>query len=260
MTYASDPPRLRALARALPSDLALALESAEHEEASFSELEQLALSVRSRAAFASSSDTARRQVSGRWHGTVVFQGTLGLVMLFALGATAGVLVVTGLWLGFRGSSPGPGPAARSSAGPAWNATPRRAPTPPATASARAIASQRVPSTARTGGSAATTDAPNATPRVDSGSEFSLVSRAQASLATDPVRALALVSDHERQFPNGALVEECELIAIDALLRLGRHPDAQARALKFKSRFPASVHQRRIEVLLGVPATGQSHRP
>jgi len=260
MTYANDPPRLRALARALPSDLALALESAQ-QEASSSELEQLALRVRSRAAFASSSDTAGRKVSGRWHGTVVFQGALGLVMLFALGATAGVLVVTGLSLGFRWSSPSAGPPARSSARPARSATiPRRAPRPSATVIAPAIASQRVPSTASTGGSAATTDAPNAIARAASGSEFSLVSRAQASLGTDPVRALALVSDHERQFPNGTLVEECEIIAIDALLRLGRHPEAEARALHFKDRFPASVHRRRLDVLLGVPATGQGQRP
>lgn len=258
MTDASDPPRLRALARALPSDLALALESAEHEEASFSELEQLALSVRSRAAFASS-DTARRKAPGLWHRTVVFQAAPSLVMMFALGATAGALVVTGFALGVRFSSPSAGPPARSSAGPARSATPRRAPRPQATVSAPAIASQRVPSTARTGGSAATTAAPSATARVDSGSEFSLVSRAQASLATDPVRALALVSDHERQFPNGTLVEECEVIAIDALLRLSRHSDAQARALQFKRRFPASVHQRRVEVLLGVPAPAPARR-
>jgi hypothetical protein len=227
---------------------------------SFSELEQLALSVRSRAAFGTSSDTAGRQVSGRWHGTVAFQGALGLVMLFALGATAGVLVVTGSSLWFRWRSPSAGPPARSPAGPVRSATtPRRAPRPPATLSAPAIASQRVPSTAPTGGSAAKTDAPNAIARVDSESEFSLVSRAQASLATDPVRALALVSDHGRQFPNGTLVEECEIIAIDALLRLGRHPDAEARARAFKDRFPASVHRRRLEVLLGVPATVPSHR-
>jgi hypothetical protein len=47
-----------------------------------------------------------------------------------------------------------------------------------------------------------------------------------------------------------LVQERELVVIDALLRLGRRAEAIARAARFHQQFPTSVHGRRIDVLLG----------
>ncbi|HEY0468635.1 MAG TPA: hypothetical protein VGC79_30785 [Polyangiaceae bacterium] len=90
-------------------------------------------------------------------------------------------------------------------------------------------------------------------------EFALLARAQAVLARNPGLALALASDHERNFPNGALVQERELVAIDALLRLGRRAEASGRAARFHQQFPSSVHGRRIDVLLGSgEASGGAH--
>jgi outer membrane protein assembly factor BamD (BamD/ComL family) len=56
--------------------------------------------------------------------------------------------------------------------------------------------------------------------------------------------------HAAQFPDGSLSQEREVVAIQALLALGRPEDARARAARFAQRWPGSAHLRRIEVLLG----------
>jgi hypothetical protein len=68
--------------------------------------------------------------------------------------------------------------------------------------------------------------------------------------SDPGGALALLSAHERAFPRGGLVLERELLAVDALLRLGRRADAEARARSLRARAPGSLYTRRLEHLLG----------
>ncbi len=80
-------------------------------------------------------------------------------------------------------------------------------------------------------------------------EISLLTRAQQALGSDPSKSLEIVADHERQFANGLLVQEREVIAIDALIRLRRYNEAEARATNFHARFPASAHGRRVDVLL-----------
>jgi hypothetical protein len=87
------------------------------------------------------------------------------------------------------------------------------------------------------------------PLAASETEVSLLSRAQEALGRDPARALDLVRDHEQRFDMGLLVQEREVIAIEALVRLGRKKDAEARAAAFHARFPRSAHGRRIDVLL-----------
>jgi hypothetical protein len=77
-------------------------------------------------------------------------------------------------------------------------------------------------------------------------EATLLARAQAALAADPRTALALSREHQRRFPRGALAEEREVIAIDALKRLGRTSAADARAAAFERRYRGSVHQPRLE--------------
>jgi hypothetical protein len=266
MTYTSDPPRLRTRAPALPAELALALENLPDEEASLAELEQLTLSVRSRAALAPASpsaEMARPKTPRRWQRATVFHGALGAALLFALGAGAGVLVVSGLFFGFRSSRDSAAPRG-SSAGDQvptkTRATPRRAPEPSLAGSTASVPNPPVlRSPPANLGSSRPDSAPTPTPELGSAVELGLVGRAQAALETDAVRALALASDHERKFPTGALVQEREVIAIDALVRLGRLPDAEARAARFRERFPASVHARRVDVLLGVPAAAPSDR-
>ncbi len=71
----------------------------------------------------------------------------------------------------------------------------------------------------------------------------LVEDAKRALATDPSRALDLAMQHERIY--GGLVEERDLVIIEALLLLGRKDDARPYATRFLRVFPASTH--RVEV-------------
>jgi len=84
---------------------------------------------------------------------------------------------------------------------------------------------------------------------DAAAELALLKRAKAHARSDPSRALALTTEHERQFANGVLVQEREVIAIEALLAAAEHDRARARATQFIERFPESAHIRRIRTLL-----------
>lgn len=72
-------------------------------------------------------------------------------------------------------------------------------------------------------------------------EASLISRARASLAGSPKQALALTTKAKRQFPGGMLGEEREAIAIQALAKLGRAEEANARGKRFLGAHTASPH-------------------
>lgn len=87
------------------------------------------------------------------------------------------------------------------------------------------------------------------PAVNERAEVALLAQAQAALAARPADTLARCDDHARRFASGTLVQEREVLAIDALLRLGRRPEAEARATRFRTSFPRSGHLRRIESLL-----------
>ena len=63
------------------------------------------------------------------------------------------------------------------------------------------------------------------------------------------RALEITSEHRRRHPNGVLGQEREVIAIEALVRLGRTADARAAADRFRASFPTSGHLLRIDSLL-----------
>src|SRR5262249_47199711 len=80
-------------------------------------------------------------------------------------------------------------------------------------------------------------------------ESALLARAQELLARDPGGALDLVSEHERRFALGLLMQEREVIAINALLRLDRRSEADSRARRFHAQYPQSAYGRRIDVLL-----------
>ncbi|MBX3201256.1 MAG: hypothetical protein KF894_24175, partial [Labilithrix sp.] len=80
-------------------------------------------------------------------------------------------------------------------------------------------------------------------------EVRLLERAQDALRARPAEALALADDHARRFPTGMLAQEREVIAIEALMKTGRTSDANARASRFKARFPGSSHTRRVDTLV-----------
>ena len=84
-------------------------------------------------------------------------------------------------------------------------------------------------------------------------ESLMISRAHdALLQGAPDRALALAADHARAYPKGALAQEREVIAIEALVAQGRKADGRSRATSFRTAYPGSAHLGRIERLVGGP--------
>ncbi|HEX6274902.1 MAG TPA: hypothetical protein VFZ53_17790 [Polyangiaceae bacterium] len=80
-------------------------------------------------------------------------------------------------------------------------------------------------------------------------ETELLRAARLTLDGSPAQALGLSERHRSEYPNGALTQEREVIAITALVRLGRSGDARARAERFARAYPSSPYQRRIDALL-----------
>jgi hypothetical protein len=78
------------------------------------------------------------------------------------------------------------------------------------------------------------------------SEARLLEQARKVLGTAPVAALLLTEEHAARFPHGALVQEREVIAVEALRRLHRTAEADRRAAAFAKAFPGSAHQRMVE--------------
>ena len=82
-----------------------------------------------------------------------------------------------------------------------------------------------------------------------GSELELLARAQASYThRDFTRAIALLSELTRQFPNGQLAEAREALRVRALLGAGRMDEGQRAAAAFANRarevsFQSSIHER-----------------
>lgn len=81
-------------------------------------------------------------------------------------------------------------------------------------------------------------------------EATLLGRAQDALRSDPARALALCERHARDYPGALLGQEREVIAVDALTKLGRTAEAKARARRFRDQHPSSSHLGRLKVLVG----------
>ncbi len=81
-------------------------------------------------------------------------------------------------------------------------------------------------------------------------EARTLEQARAAVQTNPAKALELVTDHQRYYPAGQLTAERELIAIEALLRLGRREEAMRRAAPSLARAPGSLYAKRLRRLLG----------
>jgi hypothetical protein len=134
----------------------------------------------------------------------------------------------------------PAPAPRRAPSSARSAVPAASPANSAAPPAREVSSAAAePKPARTA------PAPVASPA----EEIALVERAQKSLRHGSAsEALALADRHDKEHPNGAVTQESEAIAIEALYRLGRRVEADARRARFRARFPGSPHLRRIDAL------------
>jgi len=154
----------------------------------------------------------------------------------ALAWTAGALglggTVIALSLGAHGS--GPAPAAPP---PAITATPTAvAPT----ATAPEATAPTVPPTVTTA------ETRSATARRTSDSlaeEVSILSRAETELHSGrPANALALLDEHQRKFPRGALTQERIAARIHALCALGRVSEAEASLSRLRRVSPGSLHE------------------
>jgi hypothetical protein len=86
----------------------------------------------------------------------------------------------------------------------------------------------------------------AKPAVAQVSEAELLEQARTALKSAPARALARANEHRARFPGGVLVQEREVIAIQALRQLGRSAEADQRAEAFAKAFPGSAFARKLK--------------
>ena len=82
-------------------------------------------------------------------------------------------------------------------------------------------------------------------------EIALLEMARGKLAASPHGALSALRDHELRFPAGQLRIEREFLIVDALVRLGRRPEAEARAQALARQAPQSLYGERLERILGI---------
>jgi hypothetical protein len=78
------------------------------------------------------------------------------------------------------------------------------------------------------------------------SEVDLLFAARQRMRSDPQGALTLLDEHKARFGEGQLAPEREVLAIEALRRLGQSHAASARLADFRARYPSSLHLRRLE--------------
>ncbi len=157
-------------------------------------------------------------------------------------------------------------APRSEGGPpmvSWEDLPRAAGEP--RSAARSLRARSEPSaqapelpvaeTASAGaGLAAVPDEPVPAPAVSvapvpAPTEGALLLRARQQLASDPRSALELTDEAGRRYPDGALAPEREVLAIEALARLGQLSSARARFAAFRAAYPQSPHLARLASLI-----------
>jgi hypothetical protein len=234
MSEPIDPPRLATDDSASP--LAELFRAAERDVATDNELSRVA--ARLQPEFPSIAAPSTASGPRPWHWLALGGGLLGaLGLLIGLARPRTTTVTSGQGEDRTVSAPASASATAASISaplPASTVAP-----PPAAPLASA--------TSNVGSSAASSagSAPHFA-RAESKGEAALLEQARRALAADPERALTLTRQHQRQFPNGALRQEREVIAIAALRKLGRVPEADARASSFDQQFPDSAHRRAVE--------------
>jgi len=62
-------------------------------------------------------------------------------------------------------------------------------------------------------------------------------------------ALQLTKEHTRRYPKGDLAQEREVIAIEALRRLGQLDAAKKRGAVFEQQYPGSAHRSKVQQTL-----------
>lgn len=85
-------------------------------------------------------------------------------------------------------------------------------------------------------------------------EVTLLEAAVDDLRSNPAMSLEFTDRHTARYPRGALVQEREVIAIEALLALHRDDDARRRAARFDRVFANSAHRARVDALVAEDAS------
>lgn len=99
--------------------------------------------------------------------------------------------------------------------------------------------------------AAPEEAPRPTPLGALAPQVALLDRARNALRSgDTTRALGLVAEYQRTYPNGVLSQEAEVLGIDILERQGQRGEAKRRAQRFLGSHPTSAHADRLRRLAG----------
>lgn len=80
-------------------------------------------------------------------------------------------------------------------------------------------------------------------------EAQLLNAAHAAMAADPRKAHAFASEHEKRYPRGQLAAERELILVEALVKLGRVREAEARGRALRKSAPSSIYSERLDTIL-----------
>jgi hypothetical protein len=80
-------------------------------------------------------------------------------------------------------------------------------------------------------------------------EAKLLNQAHAAMSTDPPAAYAFASEHARRYPRGQLAAERELILVQALAKLGRTQEAEARGRALRKSSPSSIYGERLDTVL-----------
>ena len=70
------------------------------------------------------------------------------------------------------------------------------------------------------------------------------------MLVDPGAARLALLEHQRRFPAGQLRVEREFLMVDALVRLGRRAEAEARAAELEGSAPKTLYGTRLDQILG----------
>jgi hypothetical protein len=85
-------------------------------------------------------------------------------------------------------------------------------------------------------------------------EAAMLEQARAALDHNPSVALAIANRHATTFPVGSLGVERELLAVQALQRLGRYAEARTRGSGLLEQARGSIYEKRVKAMLETMAS------
>jgi hypothetical protein len=145
----------------------------------------------------------------------------------------------------RRSRGGSGPSATAQAGPAQS-TASTTPTPAVAVTSAAEATDPVPEPEKAKPKPAVQPVPVPAASVAQRSEVELLFDARKAMSAKPEAALRILAEHAARFPSGLLGPEREVLRIEVLRKLGRTTEATQRLHQFESKYPESIHLRRLQ--------------